>query len=193
MLGWLKAQGIVKETPLVGLDERIAMRVLVRSLSRWGPAVFVLLLAGCGNVSSPTGGLPTPQPSPTSTVRLVSLSVPTGSTLVARPLGTTGQQVPELWATVGVTMSSNVDQGGFQVFLRTPLARCLGVGRFFLNFTANKETVIETANVSNSGTGPPAPCSLPYSTSEVEVLVFDATGGQLLSAQFPASYGFVAP
>jgi hypothetical protein len=158
-----------------------------------GPATS---LTARGTKRSTGAGTPTTTPTPTGslgTVRLVSMSVPSGSTLVAQPLNTVGQQVPELWATVGVTMNRDVVQGGFQIFLRTPQARCLGVGRFFLDFVANQETVTRTFNFSNSGTGPPTPCPLPYSTSEIEVLVFDSTGTQLLAAQFPASYRFVAP
>jgi hypothetical protein len=164
----------------------------------WAVTFALAFLAGCGGGSStPTsGGGQSPQATPTppaGTARLIAMSVPPGSTLIAQPMGTAGQQVPELWTTVGVTMNRDVVQGGVEVFLRTPAARCLGVGRFHLDFPANTETVVTTFNVSNADTGPPTVCPLPYTTSQIEILVFASTGEQLLSVEFPASYSFVAP
>jgi hypothetical protein len=124
---------------------------------------------------------------------LIAMSVPPGSTLTAEPMGATGQQVQELWATAGVTLGRDVLAGGIQVFLGTAGARCLGAGHFGVDFHANTETVVSSASVSDAETGPPPVCPLPYATTRVEVLVFDSAGAQLLSAEFPATYSFVAP
>ena len=121
------------------------------------------------------------------------MSVASGTTLVAQPLNITGQRVPELWATVGVTLNRDSASATFQVFLRTPQARCLGAGAGFRSALANVEVVVRSLSMSNSGTGPPAVCPLPYTTTDVEVVAFDDAGTQLLDARFPATCHFVAP
>lgn len=162
-----------------------------------------IALGACGDDSSSVNrpALPTPTPTPTpmiGTIRLVSLSVSPGQTLVAEPLNTQGQQVQELQATVGITVNSELPDTLLQVFLTTPQTRCLGAGLILSDRPAGAERVATSASMSNSGTGPPAPCPLPYTTTEVEVLLFQlqSTGEQprqLMRATFSATYHFEAP
>lgn len=181
----------------------LAVSIALRDWPKTARVLAALALTGFVCCPSTGGGsgpviveTPTPQPSPTpiaGAARLIAMSVAQGSTLVARPLNTSGQQVQELWATVGVTMSRDVPNARFQIFLKTPQARCLGAGAGLRSVAANAEIVVESLSMSNSGTGPPAVCPLPYTTTDVEILVFDPAGTQLFQAQFPATYHFVAP
>lgn len=156
-------------------------------------------LGACGDDSPSNGGpyIPAATPTPlTGALRLVSLSVPPGQTFAAEPLNTQGQQVQELWATVGITVNRDLRDTLLQVFLTTPQVRCLGAGRILSDLPAGAERVFTSASMSNSGTGPPAPCPLPYTTTGVEVLLLQLTGqepNQLLRATFPATYHFEAP
>ncbi len=184
---------------------RLAARV---GAGKTGRALAVLLLSGFASCPSSGGGTgplivesatPTPEPLPTQipgSARLIAMSVPPGSTLVAQPLNTRGQQVPELWATVGLTLNQDVPHLALLIYLRTPEARCLGgSSRGYAAVKANAETVIETLNVSNGGAGSPgmpAVCPLPFATTDAEILVSDPTGRQLFEAHFPVTYHFVA-
>lgn len=119
------------------------------------------------------------------------MSVPPGSTLVARPMGL-GQQVPELWGSVGITLTRDVSQGRMQLLLTTPEKWCLGTGAVALEFRANVELLLTTFNVSKAQTDPTGVCALPYTTTAVEVHVFDSAGQELVVERFPATYNFVS-
>jgi hypothetical protein len=99
------------------------MRTPLRS--KLGATVAVLSLAACGGGTStpPTASEPAPTPTPTpslGTVRLVSMSVPPDSTLVAQPMRTSGQQVPELWATVAVEAAQDEPNAALRSAPSTP-------------------------------------------------------------------------
>jgi hypothetical protein len=68
----------------------------------------------------------------------------------------------------------------------------MGGGLAHLDFEAGVEQQLEPGSMSNPGSGQPL-CALPYSTTHVEVEIFDGTSNrQLLSQQFPRAYQFVA-
>jgi hypothetical protein len=93
---------------------------------------------------------------------------------------------------VGLTANRDVLGAFVQVFLKTPEARCLGAGAGSLYLPAGVERVVVSLSMSNSGTGPPPSCS--YTTTELEVLVFESGKTQpIWSGSFPAVYHFVAP
>jgi hypothetical protein len=134
---------------------------------------------------------------PRLTVRLVSMSVPPGSTLVAQPMGEgRGQQVPELRATVGITSDQAILGAPIEVFMATSQAHCLGAAAGS-DLLAGSEAIVTTARMSDSPKyGDPPACPLPYTTTEVQVFVLDVTRTPhrtLVSARFPATYHFVAP
>jgi len=128
------------------------------------------------------------------TASLIGMSVPPESTVVARPLNGTGQQVPELWATVGLTMSRDVPDATLTIYLATAQGeRCLGASPPAFSFSANVQVIKKTPSVKSVATGPPGVCPLPYTTTRVEVHVSDEVGTQVFEEWFPATYYFVAP
>lgn len=159
---------------------------------------WLVWMPACGG-GSPTATAPqqssgpTPTPTPSlGTVRLIGMSVPAGSTLIAQPMGL-GQQVPELWGSLGITMVRDVPGGRIQFLLATPQRWCLGTGVAVVDFHANVETLLTTFNVSKAQTDPTGICALPYSTTTIEVHVYDSAGQELLVDRFPAPYNFIAP
>ena len=69
---------------------------------------------------------------PKATIRLVSMSVPPGSTLAVRTLALGAgapqseiQQVPDLRATVGITSDTDVLGAAIQVFVATSKTHCI--------------------------------------------------------------------
>jgi len=148
---------------------------------------------GSGSPSTPSSPAPTPTPTPSvGTVRLISMSVPPGSTLVAQPMGL-GQQVPELWGSVGITLTRDALGGRMQFLLTTPEKWCLGTGVATVDFHANVELLLTTFNMSKAQTDPTGICALPYTTTSVEVHVYDSVGQELLVSRFPTTYNFVSP
>jgi hypothetical protein len=140
---------------------------------------------------------------PKATIRLVSMSVPPGSTLVVRtiPLGppeSQGQEVPELWATVGITSDTNVRGAAIQVFVATSRTHCIGATTG-TDLQAGVEAIVTTPRMNYMPAyGDPPACSLPYTTTEVRAFVLRGTcdfcqGGEWASARFPTTYHFLAP
>jgi len=162
-----------------------------------GAPILASCTLACGGSSSPTTPQPTPTPAPTATpsvgtVRLIAMSMAPGSTLVAQPMGL-GQQVPELWGSVGITLTRDVPGGRIQFLLTNSSNWCLGTGVAFVDFYANVERLLTTFNVSKAQTDPTGICALPYTTTAVEVRVYDSVGQELLVERFPATYNFVSP
>jgi hypothetical protein len=155
-------------------------------------ALFFCLLAafGCGN-GNDAPSTPTPA-GPTGTIRLLGATVPDGSTLTVAPMSDSGQQVPALSFRVAMTVSVNVSPALVRAFVRNETMRCLGGGAANLVFGADEEQVVESAGMSNDGSGQPV-CPLPFTTTFVEVeLIGNDFNNPLLLKQFPAIYHFVA-
>lgn len=141
---------------------------------------------------------------PKATIRLVSMSVPAGSTLAVHtiPLGAGApqsevHQVRELWATVGTTSDTDVSGAAIQVLVATYKMHCVGAtGRADLR--AGVETIVTTPRMDyRPNFGDPPLCSLPYTTTQVRVYVLrgrceNCPEGEWASARFPATYHFVA-
>ena len=106
---------------------------------------------------------------------------------------TRGQQVPELWGTVAVTLTRDVQNASVELLLTTPTAWCLGTSRGFLDLRGNVELTTTTLNVSKAETDPTGICPLPYTTTAVAIIVSDASGQRLVTESFPITYHFVAP
>ena len=161
---------------------------------------FCLLSAvGCGDgndapsTPTPTTTTTTTAPAgPTGTIRLLSATVPDGSTLTVAPLGMSGQRVPALSFRVAITVSADVSPALVRAFVRNDTMRCLGGGAANLVFVADEEQVVTPAGMSNDGSGQPV-CPLPFTTTLVEVeLSGNDANNPLLLEQFPATYHFVA-
>ena len=156
-----------------------------------------LALAACpgnGHVHSPVvppepTPIPTPTPTPpvTGTIRFVSASLAPGSTVAVSPMGAGGQQAQQLSFTAAIRLDHAVTGTLVRAWVRTDEKRCMGGGRTSVDFSAGVEREVSPASMSSGGA-----CTLPYTTPLVEFEVIDATGTQVLTQSFPASYSFVA-
>jgi hypothetical protein len=105
-----------------------------------------------------------------------------------------GQQVPQLWATVGVQLTRNTRGVNLQLLLWGQDRWCLGAGGGPLrDVSANTEVQFTSASMSKAETDPTGICQLPYTTTALEVHVRDASGEVLIVSRFPATYNFIAP
>ena len=160
---------------------------------------FQLLLAGCGGGNTPTRPPPTPEPAPLpsptpepGSIRLLSESLAVGSVVEVAPMFGTGQQAPQLRFRVAVRVERALSGTLVRAWVRNAGGRCMGGGLARVDFEAGVEQELEPGSMSNPGSGQPL-CALPYSTTHVEVEVFDGTSSrQLLSQQFARGYQFVA-
>lgn len=124
-------------------------------------------------------------------LRLVSLSQPEGSTLVAEPYQD-GHQVPALWATVSVTSVFYEGDLRIQVFMARGQELCLA-GGVAVGPLAGEATVTAHPMMAQHPVTDLRPvCTLPYSTTEVVVLAA-YKGSEVTSRRYPATYHFVAP
>lgn len=125
-----------------------------------------------------------------TSLRLVSLSQPEGSTLLAEP-HSSGHHVPALWATVSVT-TTYADELRIQVFMARDQEYCLaagaGLGELAGEATVTTHPMIAFTSVTRSG---PA-CALPYTTTEV-VVYAAYKGREVTTRRYPATYHFVGP
>jgi hypothetical protein len=150
---------------------------------------------GGGSAPTPVAAAPTPTVTPTATppvgsVALLSASLPSGSTVPTQRLGV-GHAAPTLSFRYAVRM----EQGGAglltQVWVRTEAARCMGANAG-TDFAPGETKTFQSANVSfQQGTDPP-PCTLPYTTTAVEITVA-RSGVVILSDRFPMTYTFPLP
>jgi hypothetical protein len=150
---------------------------------------------GSGSPSAPAApaptAAPTPTPEPAGVVRLAGATLAPGSTVPVSPMFSGGQQAQQLAFTAAVTLKRDLSGGLVRAWVRTDALRCMGGGLAHLDFQAGVERVLKPASMSNPGSGAPV-CALPYSTSQVEIEVVDASGQQLLTQSFPSAYAFVA-
>ena len=172
----------------------------MRDLARWLAALFaVLALVRCGGSSggpsAPPTPAPTPAPTPTpvaGTVRLLGASLAAGSTVAVSPMFSAGQQAPDLWFSGAITLDRDVPGALVRAWVRTDAMRCMGGGQAGVDFQAHVERSVAPASMSHPGSGSPM-CSLPYTTTQVELEVFDVgTQQTILTQRFPAVYNFVA-
>jgi len=166
-----------------------------------GPRLLATLLVaacyGCGGESTrspvappvPTPA-PTPTPEPAGSIRLLAASLPEGSTVKVAPMHMFGQQAPDLRFWGGVTMRQAIAEGVVQAFVRTSEHRCMGGGHV-RGFPAGEEVLAAPLSMSHQA-DPLPPCTLPYTTTEVEFVVLDGdSGAVVLQARFPSVYHFV--
>jgi hypothetical protein len=150
----------------------------------------------CGGSSPVAPTPPTPAPTPSALIGQVALlgtSIPFGQSVPTVVLGTAGQAAPSL--TFRVSVRTFAAQTGLhvEVWVRTETLRCMGAGLSRLDFAAGEEKIFNTFNVSFQNGNSAAPCRLPYSTTSVEILLFNAVGQQLVSQTFPGGYTFLPP
>lgn len=151
---------------------------------------------GSGSPSAPSTPAPTPAPTPTpepaGVVRLVSASLPAGSTVSVSPMFTLGQQAQALWFAGAITLKKDLAGALVRTWVRTASTRCMGGGEAGVDFQAGVERGVAPLSMSHPGYGSPL-CALPYATTEVEFEVVDVTTQQqVLSQRFPMAYSFVA-
>jgi hypothetical protein len=161
-------------------------------------ALVLLTLPGCGGGSSspqePTAPTPTPTPTPepAGAARLVSATLPVGSTVKVGVIGVTGQQTPQLSFTGAIMLRQGLNQALVRAWVRTDARRCMGGGQARIDFLAGIERGVAPASMSASG-GAEGVCTLPYTTTYVEFEVFDVnTQRPVLEVRIPAVYNFVA-
>lgn len=161
--------------------------------------VFATLgaLAGCGGGSgSPAGPgaplptpVPTPTPEPAGVISLTGSSLAAGSTVAVSPMGANGQQAQQLWFRASITLKQSLSGALVRAWVRTEDRRCMGGGRAWVDFRAGVETPVTPASMSHPGDA--SLCTLPFTTTQVEVEVL-STVDQILTQRFPMVYHFVA-
>lgn len=165
-------------------------------------AVLVTLLAisisGCGSSSSgpqtPSTPPPTPTatPEPAGTARLLSATLPAGSTVKVAPMFGLGQQAPQLSFTGAIMLRAGLNGALVRAWVRTDARRCMGGGQARVDFVAGIERGVAPASMSAPGDAQGV-CSLPYTTTHVEFEVFDIDAQRpVLEVRIPAVYNFVA-
>jgi hypothetical protein len=91
-----------------------------------------------------------------------------------------------------VTMRSSLAGALVRAWVRTDAQRCMGGGQVNVDFQAGIERGVEPASMSHPGSGM-ALCTLPYTTTQVELEVVDAnTQRPVLEVRVPVVYHFVA-
>ena len=150
---------------------------------------LAVAVPGCGGGYGSPSGTPTPTPSPTpaGTIRFLGGTLPPGSTVTVGPMAGTGHQAQALSLRAGITMLASVPSATVQAYVRTDARRCMGGGISFQDLAAGVERVVTPGNMNN----PTPPCALPYTTTQVEIEVLDASGRLVLTDRFPAVYNFV--
>lgn len=144
-----------------------------------------------GTKRSESSASPAPT-GPIGEVELLSASVPFGQTIPTVRLGTVGQAAPTLRFSFAVRTFESQSDITAQLWVRTDAARCMGTGFAGLTFAAGERKVFDSSNVSFQQGSDPPPCSLPYTTTSVEITL-SRQGQVLLSQQFPGTYHFLAP
>jgi hypothetical protein len=101
-----------------------------------------------------------------------------------------GQQAPQLRFTGAIRMRAALAGALVRAHVRTEAGRCMGGGQARVDFEAGVERDVAPQSMSHPGHGAPM-CTLPYTTTQVEIEVVDpSTGRQVVAAVFPAVYHF---
>ena len=156
---------------------------------------YRLKVAVPGAASAPTPPTPpaTPTPvGPIGEVALLATSIPFGQSVPTVRLGSAGQAAPTLTFTIAVRTFQSQTGLLARVWVRRNGVRCMGTGISNLSFAGGEQRVLNTFNVSFQSGNDPAPCGLPYTTSEVEITL-DSGATQLLSQVFAGGYTFLLP